>query len=131
MFYFFPSFRGEILYTPRNAITENIMKNFNKSFQTFEEFRSFAQPYGSLYFHLKDVENYKDRAELLTTLLKSRFYEEYSQSNIGSIYGIDFRQFINSNVTNLYENIKNNLNVLEVTNQATRYIFTFVIESKY
>ena len=97
------------------------MKNFNESFQTFEEFRSFAQPYGSLFFHLKDVENYKDQAELLTTLLKSRFYEEFSQSEISSIYGIDLQQFINSNVTDLYENIKNNLNVLEVTNQAIRY----------
>ena len=99
------------------------MKNFNESFQTFEEFRSFAQPYGSLFFHLKDVENYKDQAELLTTLLKSRFYEEFSQSEISLIYGIDLQQFINSNVTDLYENIKNNLNVLEVTNQATRYMF--------
>ena len=115
-------FRGEILYTPRNTITENIMKSFNKSFQTFEEFRSFAQPYGNLYVHLKDIENYRDRAELLTTFLSSRFYEELSQSNIGSVYGIDFQQFSNSNVTNLYENIKNNLNALEVTNKATRYL---------
>ena len=99
------------------------MKNFNKSFQTFEEFRSFAQPYGGLYVHLRDIENYKDRAELLTTLLNSRFYQEYSQSDIGSIYGIDFQQFINSNVTNLYENIKSNLNVLAVTNEATRYLY--------
>ena len=108
------------------------MKSFNKSFQTFEEFRSFAQPYGNLYFHLKDIENYKDRAELLTTFLSSRFYEELSQSNIGSVYGIDFQQFIGSNVTNLYENIKDNLNVLEVTNQATRYLYSIsVIESKH
>ena len=77
---------------------------------------------------MRDIENYKDRAELLTTLLNSRFYQEYSQSDIGSIYGIDFQQFINSNVTNLYENIKNNLNVLEVTNQATRYI-CYILEA--
>ena len=120
------SFRGEILYTPRNPITENLMKNFNKSFETFEEFRSFAQPFGSLYVHLKDIENYKDRAELLTTLLNSRFFEEYSESNIGSVYGIDFQQFKNSNATSLYESIKNNLNVLDVTNQATRYNFIYI-----
>ena len=44
------------------------MKNFNESFQTFEEFRSFAQPYGSLFFHLKDVENYKDQAVIITPI---------------------------------------------------------------
>ena len=113
-------FRGDILYTPMNAITEDLMKKVNKSFETFEEFRSFAQPYGSLYFHLRDIDNYETQAELLTTLLSSRFYEEYSQSNIGQLYGVDFTQFVKSNVTGFYEDLKNNMNVLKVTNQAMR-----------
>ena len=98
------------------------MKKVNKTFETFEEFRSFAQPYGGLYFHLRDIENYKNQADLLTTLFYSRFYEEYSESNIGSVYGLDFKKFIDSNVTSVHENIKNNLNVLELTAQATRYL---------
>ena len=116
MFYF----RGDILYTPRNTITEDIMKRVNKSFQTFEDFRSFSQPYGSLYYHLKHIESYETQAELLTILLSSRFYQEYSQSNIGQVYGVDFTQFINSNVTGFYEDLKNNMNVFQITNQVTR-----------
>ena len=111
-------FSGDILYTPENMITEDIMKKFNRSFQTFEEFKSFAQPYGSLYFHLKDIENYETQSQLLTILTHSRFFEEYTMSNIANF--LNFTQFIKSNVTELYENIKDNMNILEVTNQATR-----------
>ena len=89
-----------------------------KILRGYEEFKSFAQPYGSLYFHLKDIRNYESQAQLLTILTHSRFFEEYSMSNIANV--LNFTQFIKSNVTELYENLKENMNILKVTNQATR-----------
>ena len=46
------------------------MKRMNKTFETFEVFRDYSQPYGSLYTHLKYAESYDSQAKLLTKAIQ-------------------------------------------------------------
>lgn len=97
------------------------MKYMNKTFEDFESFKSYAQPYGNLYFNLKNINSYEDQSKILTELFASKFYKELSVSNIPDKFGFDFNTMIDRNVTDTFNRVKENLNLLETTNLITRY----------
>ena len=101
------------------------MKRMNKTFETFEVFRDYSQPYGSLYTHLKYAESYDSQAKLLTKLFSSKFFEEFAQSNINAKYGFQFDQMMNQNLTSTLDMLNQNMNLLEATNQITRSMSCF------
>ena len=117
--------RGEILYTPQNAVTDAIMKNMNKTFETFEVFRDYSQPYGSLYLQLRYITAYENQARLLTQLFHSKFFEELTHSNINEKYGFQFDQLMNQNLTSTVDILHQNMNLFETTNQLSRSMSCF------
>ena len=117
--------RGKILYTPQNAVTDTIMKNMNKTFETFEVFREYSQPYGSLYLELRYITAYKKQARLLTQLFHSKFFEELTHSNINTKYGFQFDQLMNQNLTSTVDILHQNMNLFKTTNQLTRSMSCF------
>ena len=120
-----PIFRGQIYYTPENEITDKIMRNMNKTFENFEEFRDYAQTFGSLYSSFRNIEYYTSQSKILTILLSSKFFEELAGSKINEKFDFDFNQMKNKNVSQTVQGIKDNLNVFETINQATRSMSCF------
>ena len=96
------------------------MKNMNKTFETFEVFREYSQPYGSLYLQLRYIKSYENQARLLTKLFSSKFFEELTQSNINEKFGFQFDQLMNQNLTSTIDILQENMNLFETTNQISR-----------
>ena len=71
-------FRGSILYTPDNEVTRRIMKDFNKTLETYDEFRQYSQPFGGLFLHAKNADSYFNQSRTLTNLFFSTFFKEFS-----------------------------------------------------
>ena len=108
-------FRGDILYTPENTITREIMQKANYTFMVFDEFRSYVQPFGMLFVDMKHIEEYQEHAEIMTQLFFSNFFEDLSKSNIKETYDMDLEEFIDQNITEACESIQETLPLLEVT----------------
>ena len=102
------------------------MKNLNMTFETFEQFRKFSQPFGNLYLEAKNVDSYQNQSKTFTKLFLSDFYRELSESNIQSKFDFDFGAVIDKNTTNIQVKIKENLELFKVIGDVTKSLSCFM-----
>ena len=111
--------RGQVLYTPDNAVVREIIKKANKTFELFGEFREKSQTLGNVYTDLKHVNEYKGAADIITTLFSSNFYIELSDSALNDKYGLDMKSLEGSNVSRMVVDINERLPAIQVFNLLT------------
>ena len=111
--------RGQVLYTPDNAIVHDIIKKANKTFEVFGEFREKSQTLGNVYADLKHVDQYEGAAAIITTLFSSNFFIELSESALQDKYGLDMKSLEGSNLSRMVKEIKERLPAIQVFNLLT------------
>ena len=111
--------RGQVLYTPDNAVVREVIKKANKTFEVFDQFRENSQTLGNVYTDLKHLDEYEGAAAIITTLFFSNFYNELSESALKDKYGLDMKALEGTNVSRMVAEIKERLPVIQAFNLLT------------
>ena len=107
--YLAPIMSGNIYMSPNNTLAKSVIEKAQPFFDSIQQFRSNVSNIANKYEYLQYMESYRPQVKILSSLMTSKFFDDFKQSKFGEEYNMT-----NIEVQNLTANLESIIKIKDM-----------------